>query len=166
MKTMRVLKLGTKGKDKATGLRGMLTHMAVEMSGAVFYKFQPEGLSKEDCTPLDPIWSTAERLDGFEQHDVEFPAELLGTNAKDQASLFAGMITTVVLHISGCIHAQVQAGGVVPRTGKPIPPQDFDIRRLEGPAIKKMSEAERQQDQKQKPSPVGAGAQSFTSTLG
>jgi hypothetical protein len=156
MKKIRHIKLGTIVKDEATGLEGMLTHLQVEMDLRQFYAFQPRGLSPEDGKPLRSLWLIESRLGGKLAHvGTELPIEVLGTEVKDAASGFSGMAINLCQHISGCVHVGVQCKGTHAKTGAPVGEVDFDIRRLEGKAIKVLSEEERDADQKANPSPVG-----------
>jgi hypothetical protein len=156
---MKIIKLGTKTRDKATGLKGMLTHYQVEMDHRAFYLFQPEGLNPEDGQPVKRLWLVPERLvDQVATQEVELPLAVLGTEVRDAASGFEGTAIALCLHISGCVHVGVQPKGALRKTGGAVDNCDFDIRRLEGKAIKKITEAQRDTDQKQKPSPSSVPA--------
>ena len=57
-KTMkiRVLKLGTVCTEKATGLKGTITHWLIDMGQRIDYLFQPNGLlNPEDGMPVKKI---------------------------------------------------------------------------------------------------------------
>jgi hypothetical protein len=150
---MNIVKLGTKVKDSATGLAGMLTHFQVEMDERGWYRFQPAGLNPEDGQPVKAMWIVPERVNKPADTFVELPLEVLGTQVIDRASGFKGQAINVVLHISGCVHVGVQPNGVLDKTRAPIDSCDFDIRRLAGDAIQRMTDEERAADQKAKPSP-------------
>lgn len=150
-----VIKVGSFCTDKATNLRGMVTKMHVELNRAIFYSFQPSGLNPEDGEPLKGMWVSQDRLEGGERIPMpDIPLNVLGTHAKDLATPFEGMITTMCLHISGCVHVGIQPSASHPKTGGPISAYDFDIRRVTGPAIPLMSEQQREADQQKKPSPI------------
>lgn len=149
-----IIKLGSVVRDRATGLSGMFTHLQVELDGREFYNFQPKGLNPEDGQPVKRAWLVPERVKGAIKHvSVDLPLEVLGSQVEDEASGFAGMVTALTLHISGCVHVHVQPKGILPKTGATIEPHDFDIRRLKGSAIKAMTEAERDASQAARPSP-------------
>jgi|ERR1051326_3316036 hypothetical protein len=144
-------------KDRVTGLKGMLTHAQYE-GGNYMYAFQPHGLNPKNQEPVDGLWIAPDRIsDGVE---VPIPQQfndaigVLGSEVEDQGSGFKGIAVAAILHISGCVHIDIQPSGVVKETGEPIKRHNFDIRRLHGKAIKQMSEAERDQDQERRPSPA------------
>jgi len=153
-----MFKLGTLVKDSATGLKGMLTHLQVEMDGLMHYLFQPKGLNPENGHPVPKLWLVDSRIENGELTHVQLPTEVLGTEVEDIASGFKGTAISLVLHVSGCVHVNVQPKGVLAKTGGPIEPMDFDIRRLKGNRIPKLTEEAREKDQKKKPSPGGYGA--------
>ena len=151
-----IIKPGSKAKDEPSGLSGIITHAHIEQDGRVQYLLQPHGINPKDGQPVKRIWTLEQRLRGVaSNHLVKLPMEVLGTKVKDTASGFTGIATAFQIHISGCFHVYVQPKGRIKETGDPIASCDFDIRRLEGPAIKKMSEAERDKDQSKRPSPAG-----------
>lgn len=153
MKKLSIYKLGSCTKDTASGLKGTLTVAIVNMHQQVEYLLQPKGTNPEDGKPVKAIWVLDARIDPVERVEVDFPLEVLGTEAEDEPTGFKGMIVNLILHISGCIHAEIQPKGLLEKTGGPIQPYDFDLRRLKGPGIKKMTEGERQESQKKTPSP-------------
>jgi hypothetical protein len=156
MTTKTIIKLGTKVTDLPTGQTGLITHLHIEQDGRLQYLLQPNGLNPKDGQPVKRIWTVPERLKGATaDHRVELPLEVLGTKVKDTASGFSGIATAIQLHISGCLHVVVQPQGVLKESGERIEPFDFDIRRLEGKAIKQMTEEERDRDQVKRPSPSG-----------
>jgi hypothetical protein len=143
--------------EKTSGLKGILTHYYIDLDGSRKYRFQPYGLNSEDGSPNKGTWITSAAVDCKEMvpEPDNLPFSVLGTEVTDIGSGFTGKVTTIVLHESGCVHACVQPYGKHPKTGGMMDAEDFDIRRLEGPAIKKMSADERAADQKEKPSPSG-----------
>lgn len=154
---MLVIKPGTLATDTASGIDGMITHLHVEQDGRAQYCLQPKGLNPEDGQPLRRIWTIGERLNGATpNHTASLPLEVLGTEVTDEASGFSGTATALQLHISGCLHVVVQPKGRHPKNNGMIECCDFDIRRLSGKAIKKLTEAEREADQAQRPSPSGS----------
>jgi hypothetical protein len=153
---MQIIKPGSNVKDIATGIAGMVTHVNVETGNTIFYAFQPKGLNPETGHPLDGEFLVPARLEGGEL--IALPEimdlSLLGSEATDEASGFTGVITAIILHISGCVHANVQPRGVMKKTGSKIGSCNFDLRRLMGPKIKKLTEKEREVDQVARPSPA------------
>ncbi len=149
-----MIKLGSPVMDCATQLPGMVTHMQVEMNKSVYYLFQPRGLSPETGEPVKGLWVVGTRLQGGETIPMPaLPLEVIGTEVEDRASGFAGVAVSICLHISGCVHVSVQPKGRFEKTGAAVCACDFDIRRLQGAAIKPMTEQEREADQAEKPSP-------------
>ena len=152
---LKIVKLGSKVTDTATGLDGTVTHVYIDVDHRQRYAFQPFGLNPKTLQPLAPIWLASDR---FKQKDlkcesVEMPLETLGTTATDMASGFTGTVVNITMHISGCVHLTIQPAGRLPETGNIVDSAEFDIRRLTGPAIPKMNEAERKADQAARPSP-------------
>ena len=149
-----MIKLGSTATDTATGLKGMVTLMQVDLDRHLYYAFQPRQLNPETGEPVDSYWLVEERLKGFDSTpDVPMPLEVLGTEVEDTATGFKGTAVDLALHISGCVHVTIQPKGVQARSGERIKGQSFDIRRCKGKAIKPMAEQEREQDQRAKPSP-------------
>jgi hypothetical protein len=157
MKKIRVAKLGTKCRDKATGLDGTLTHWVCDLAGVIKYLFQPKGVNPEDGQPVSKIGLELERLefsdDPFE--DVEVPFEVLGTFVADDASGFNGIAVAFVRHINGCFHVVIQPQGSLPKTNSPITRADFDLRQCVGEKIPKLDQKELAESRDRKPSPTG-----------
>lgn len=153
-----VIKLGTECQDKATELKGTLTHWMVTMSGHVHYFFQPKGLDDQG-QPLRRLYLEKERLDVKDKdfEEVEVPMEILGTIITDKASGFTGMATSFVRHINGCFHAYIQPKGMNRKTNSPIEACDFDLRSCTGKMIEKMSKEDLKKSKEDKPSPSGSG---------
>lgn len=155
-KEMRVLILGTVCRDKATELRGTLTHWLVDMDGRIIYIFQPKGLDGEG-QPLQSLLLGKTRLevtdDDFET--VNVPFEILGTQVTDKASGFTGMATKFIRHINGCFHVYIQPKGLVEKTGLPVRENDFDLRQCEGEKIPILSQEELAESKEDDPSPAG-----------
>jgi hypothetical protein len=150
-----MIKLGSQVTDSATGIEGMVTHLQIEMNMSEYYQFQPKGLNPKSGQPVDRMWLVEERLIGGEVvEDQELPTHVLGTIVEDEASGFTGMAVSLVFHINGCAHFNVQASGLQD-TGAPIETCNFDIRRLKGEAIKLMTVEELKVDEKKNPSPTG-----------
>ncbi len=59
---MRILKIGTTCKDRATKLEGTLTHWGMDMGKNVRYIFQPRGLDNEG-QPIPWLAFCEERLE-------------------------------------------------------------------------------------------------------
>lgn len=150
-----MIKLGSNVTDIATGMEGMATHLQIDMNMSEFYQFQPRGLNPKSGQPVDRMWLVEDRLEGGEiVDDLELPTHVLGTIVEDTASGFKGMAISLVLHINGCVHFNVQPKGLQD-TGAPIETCNFDIRRLTGEAIAPMTVEEQKKDEKEKPSPSG-----------
>ncbi|MCX6790110.1 MAG: hypothetical protein NTV60_01120 [Candidatus Kaiserbacteria bacterium] len=154
MKRVQVLKLGTTCEDRATGLKGTLTHWIIQMSGVIDYVFQPKGLD-ENGQPFKKLYLCLDRLSvkegDFEMVDVPF--EILGTQVTDKASGFNGMAIAFIRHINGCFHVDIQPKGTVPKTGAPISSHDFDLRSCTGKKIIELSKPALEKSRVEKPSP-------------
>lgn len=147
--------LGSIVTDTATGNDGMVTHLQIEMGGARFYSFQPRGLNPETGSPVESTWVVPDRLTGGDDEpEPELPLNVLGTLVTDEASGFSGIATGICLHISGCVHVTVQPRGKLTKTGAAPRSESFDIRRLVGDSIKRMTKQQRAADQAARPSPV------------
>ena len=153
---LRMVKLSTPCREKATDLKGMVTHAIIGMDQSIKYLFQPRGTNPEDGQPLKRIFVGLERLivpkENFE--DVEIPFEILGTQVTDKASRFTGMAIEFVRHTHGCFHVMIQPKGILPKTGLPVEQAEFDLRQCEGPMISKLSEEELARSKKKNPSPT------------
>lgn len=150
-----IIPLNTFASDSATGLPGLLTHLYLRSDGHQTYGFQPRGLNPEDKQPVKSLWVTADRLSSHApREDVDLPLQVLGTHVTEIASGFNGTATVLVLHTTGCLHVEVQPKGVVEKTGAAIESNNFDIRRLEGPALKKLTPEELKKDINSRPSPT------------
>lgn len=150
-----MFRLGSLVTNTSSETDGMLTHLHIDLDKGRTYRFQPRGLSLEDGSPIKGSWIAAAAISGSEQVvEPEMPLHILNTQVTDTASGFTGTAIAVVLHISGCLHVTVQPKGKHPKTGGAVEPHEFDIRRLEGPALLKMTEEEREVSQKEKPSPI------------
>lgn len=150
-----MIALGSIVTDKVTGLTGMVTHLQVDMAGQRHMLFQPRGLNPKTGQPVKRHWLVESRLKGGKQvEEPKLPIEALGTEVEDLASGFKGTAVSLQLHISGCVHLEVQPKGMLKEDGAAVETVDFDIRRLKGKAIPKMTEEQREVEQKAKPSPV------------
>jgi len=152
---LKVLKLGTECLDKATCLKGTLTHWVVNMGGDVYYLFQPKGLDEEG-QPIKRLILELARLkfdvEMFETVDV--PLEILGTIVTDKPSGFTGMAVEFVRHVNGCFHVVIQPQGILAKTKNPIQKGDFDLRSCTGKKIIELSNAERKKSKEECPSPT------------
>lgn len=148
-----MFKLGVPCVDSVTGLKGMLTHMQLDTSEQVWYNFQPNGLNPKTKEPVDSFWIDPARVSNCISTTASLPLEILGTEVEDTASGFKGIVINLVYHINGCVHADVQSKGTLPDSGNKINAVNFDVRRLKGKAIKKLSEKEIDSSTKEKPSP-------------
>lgn len=149
-----IIKLGEMVKDSVTGLKGMATHMMIQIGLGRHYCFQPRGINPEDGQPVPRLWVPDGRLQGKEVPCPDLPVSVLGTEVEDEASGFCGKAVSLTLHISGCVHVEVQPVDTIKKTGALINSADFDIRRLKGEAIPKITDQERDLDQKKRPSPA------------
>lgn len=152
-----IFKLGPPVTDTATGLKGMLTVMHVDMDHSRTYNFQPKGLNPESGEPIDSIWLVGTRVKGGEtvtEEELNLPYSILGTEVTDKASGFTGTAVSLVLHISGCVHVNVQPDTKLKASGSLPKACNFDIRRLEGPALRKLTEQQIKKDREARPSPI------------
>jgi len=153
---IRVLKLGTECLDKATGLKGTLTHWIFDMSQRVDYIFQPKGLDEEGM-PINRIIICEQRLQVTDSdwEEISIPFDILGTEVTDKASGFKGMAVEFVRHINGCFHVAIQPKGTLKKTNKPIKKLEFDLRGCTGKKITELSKDEFEKSKQEKPSPCG-----------
>lgn len=151
-----MVELGSMITDTATLLKGMLTHYVVLMGGSRRYVFQPHGLNPETGGPVDHFFIEPVRIKGGKVvPEPDLPLDVLGTQAEDLASGFSGTAIELCLHLTGCVHITLQPRGKLQKTGESVSAHGFDIRRLKGPAIKPLTEPQRQVSQEKKPSPMG-----------
>jgi hypothetical protein len=155
---IETLILGTECEDRATGLKGTLTHWVLRMDGRINYVFQPKGLD-HDGQPINHLILNEARLEVNDSDyvEVEVPVEILGTQVTDKASGFTGMAVDFIYHINGCFHVAIQPRGVVERTGLPINVCEFDLRRCSGEKITELSKEELTESIEKGPSPSGKG---------
>lgn len=155
MSKIKVLKLGTVCVDKATELKGTLTHWVLDMGYKVSYIFQPKGLD-ENGQPVPKLFLETPRLkvaeEDFEMIDVPF--EVLGTIVTDRASGFKGMAVEFVRHVNGCFHVVIQPRGFSEKTRTAIQKCEFDLRQCTGPKIIELSQKELEDSKKACPSPA------------
>jgi hypothetical protein len=151
---MKIFELGTMVKDTVSKTEGMITHAQVDMDGQVSYIYQPRGLNPKTKAPVDRILINGIRISGGVIIDLGIPLELLGTKGEDIATGFKGTIVGLVIHLNGCIHVNIKPEGTLESTGATIEPQEFDIRRVKGPKITKLSNKELKESIKKSPSPI------------
>lgn len=144
-----IYKLGSQVEDVASGLNGVVTMLQIDTENSVLYLVQPKGI-KSNGEVLDAKWVVGGRLRGKESVKLDVPIEILLTTVKDKVTGFTGTATSLVYHLSGCIHVQFCSKE---KKGAPSQTYDFSILRLEGSAIKKMNEEKKRQEMKEKPSP-------------
>lgn len=155
---IRVYKLESIITEQETGLTGMLTHWWYNRDGSTRYVFQPRGINPKDHQPVDRIFINPATIpDDTPMEDFEVPDGLLGTTVTDRASTFSGIASAFVCHLDGCLHVRVQPPGIVEETKAPIQAMEFDMRRLDGDAIKPMTVEEKAESKKTTPSPAGGG---------
>lgn len=163
MKTIKVIKLGTQGVDKATKLEGTLTHWFYEFDGHIEYVFQPRGLDNEG-QPINAICIVPERLENITQTEYEeviVPDEILGTQVIEKASGFMGIAISFIRHINGCFHVTIQPEGLNSQRNGPVKHYDFDLRSCEGEKITALSEEKLKESKKKTPSPLKINCQSY-----
>jgi len=157
-----ILELGKPVKDSFTGMVGILTHYQLYGNDNTFYLFQPKGLVKATGKPLPSFWLTDDRIMGVKigkttHHKVwqtkELPIEIIGTKVKVPNYAFGGTVTSIELHINGCIHAYVQPSGLQD-TGERFGQYNFDMRELTGRAITKLTKKEEEKSKVRTPSPA------------
>lgn len=151
-----MFKLGGMVTDTASDMKGMITLMEIGMDFTHTYCFQPKGLDKETREPIKMHWIVPTRIKGGEVIPLpsDLPLHILGTQVEDTATGFKGTAIGLVLFMSGCIHVNIQPQGERDKNGGMVRCHDFDIRRLTGPAIKKMTDDQKEKDKKEKPSPM------------
>jgi len=153
-----MLKLGTLIKDKSTNQEGMLTLMQVEQNENIYYYFQPRGVSPKHGEPLEGRWIVDTSVEGGVIVTPPYlPVDILGSYAKDNASGYEGNITSLRLHINGCVHVSLQSTQILKETGTVPLSVDFDIRRLSGEKIDDITEEELEESRLKNPSPTGVG---------
>lgn len=160
---IRVLKLGTECRDRATELDGTITHWVCDMGTKISYLFQPRGLNEEG-QPVQRLYLSEERLDitGLNFEDIEVPFEILGTTVTDKASGFTGMAVEFVRHINGCFHVVIQPAGRLAKNNTPVKAYDFDLRGCTGEKIVELTEPQLKRSHSATPSPTG---DSFTRAI-
>lgn len=148
-----MIKLNSIVTDKATGMKGIVDMLHIEMDRSITYRFQPSAISPKTKVPIDSIWATQERFTGGVHIDMpNLPLAILGTEVEDIGTGFSGMAIRMQLHSTGCVHFNVQAKGVNDE-GNAIKTENFSILRLKWTAIKKLSEDEAANERREKPSP-------------
>lgn len=148
-----IIKLGTTGIDSATGLTGMLTHCVFHMGEDIHYLFQPNGINPANGRPIRRITIEGYRFSPAIQQEIEVPREILGSMATDDASGASGIVTALVMHINGCIHACIQPPGKLD-THEPFPEIDADLRQCSGEKIPVMDEKQKDESKLTRPSPM------------
>lgn len=153
---LEVIKLGTQCRDKASGLKGTVTHWMCNMGLEISYFFQPKGLDGKG-QPLKRFLVCYERLDvkSSDFEEVEVPTEILGTQVTDKSSGFSGMAVDFIRHLNGCFHVFIQPRGLIKGDGSPVEVMDFDLRGCTGKMIQQLSEEEKKESQRKNPSPTG-----------
>ncbi len=144
---------GVPCKDKASGLPGVVSIIEIAGPNNVLYLFQPKGLN-DAGEPLKGFELTAERLDKCPTEEKEVPVEIIGTVVTDIHTGFTGIATTLYLFETGCYHVEIQPKGL-DKLKSTKRPWEVDLIRLEGPAIKKLTAAEKKQREKDEPGAMG-----------
>lgn len=148
---IKTYKLNSIIREITSGIEGSVIMIQISLGNLIHYRVQPKRL-KDDGTIEDGIWVASPYAEGKEVEEREVPTDILKTKVKDKLTGFKGMATAIVYHISGCQHIEITA----PKTAKNKSQiYDFSILRCEGPAIKKLNEAEKKIEMKVRPSPSG-----------
>lgn len=149
-----MIKLGTPITDVSTGQKGMLTLYQLEENKSAYYYFQAKALSPKTGEPVPGRWVTEAVIEGGTiVEDPKIPEGLLGSFATDSASGFCGRITSLRLHINGCLHVSLQSNKILADTGTVPDSLDFDLRRLVGYKVPVFDEKGLEEDRKKNPSP-------------
>lgn len=146
---IKVYKMNSAVKDTVSGFKGIVTMMQIDIDHSILYLIQPNGV-KSSGEINDSKWFVGGRLVGKEMEEKDIPMEILKTQVRDKITGFKGIATSLVYHVTGCLHVQFAS-----KETKKVPSQtyDFSILRCEGEAIKKMDEGEVEKELKDKPSP-------------
>jgi len=147
-------KLGTIVTESSTKLEGMLLNTVIDMDRQIQYLFQPKSLNPKTGLPVDKFWISDSRvLNGIDIEMTELPYNILGTLVEDIATGYKGMVTSLILHINGCVHVEVRSDKILDETGTVGKPIDVDIRRIKGEAVPILNEEELDISRKFNPSP-------------
>ncbi len=151
---MRLLTLGKVYADRATAIKGTLTHWFVDMDHHVTYLLQPNALNSEG-QPAKKILLGAKRLahSDVDFEEIDVPTNILGTEVKHKLTAFTGMAIELAQHINGCLHICIQPKGLVASSGQPHKTSDFDIRECVGEQIPVLSQEEVKASHATTPSP-------------
>jgi len=164
---MRTIKLNQKVIDSATLNVGTLTGLYIDTNRSCSYLFQPHGLNKEDGQPLKAIFYPAARFIAgktpIEYEELDVPLSMLGSDVEDVPTGFKGTAINLIYHLSGCVHVDVQPVGS-DKKGEMLSPCNFDIRRLKGKMVPKLSEADFDRSKKEKPGGPSLPGLQFPST--
>lgn len=77
---------------------------------------------------------------------------MLGTLVQDKATSFRGIAINLLLHLNGCVHVVVKPKGKL-QNNESIASGNFDLRRLKGSAIPKLSKKQLQDSKLEEPGP-------------
>ena len=118
MRRIKVIKLGTKCTDIATGLKGTLTHWTYNLGNNITYVFQPDDCNPETGQSVNRVYLEIERLKFKKSNleEVDVPTEILGKLVKDKASGVDGMVTEFMYNTEGCFHVVIQPKGILKNT--------------------------------------------------
>lgn len=137
--------------DTATGQKGTIVGANIYPKELVLYSFQPPGLN-EDGLPRVASWIDEGRFIDPPLESLDLPLEVLLTEVEDVPTGYKGMAVSLVVHISGCIHIEIQPKGLT-KSGDTIRPRNFDYRRCRGEKVKVLTPVERKESQAVRPSP-------------
>jgi len=151
---MRTIELNQRATDVATKTVGTLTGLIIDANHSCTYLFQPHGLNKEDGQPRKSIWVPANRIAKAKElltyEELAVPLRLLGTEVEDVPTGFKGTAVMLIYHLSGCVHVEIQPVGLN-KTGETFATANFDIRRLKGKEVPKLSKEELDRSKKDTP---------------
>ena len=149
-----LIELGSMVTDTATGIKGMLTHYRMEMNNQYWYAFQPSSLHPDTGLPVNSTWIVESRIKGgTDIIGIELPTDIIGSEVEDLATGFKGTVISMILHLNGCIHVDIQPKGVNSKTGAAMEIENLDIRRLKGKKIPKLTKEELRSSRQKDPSP-------------
>jgi hypothetical protein len=116
--------------DAATGIKGKLHNIQIEMNGCVYYCFVPVKGNPDTKLPNPGYWLTHERIKAGETHQVELPFEIVGRICADVVNGVSGTAITMILNVNGCVHVELQPSGET-KSHQPIDRWNCSIRDLD-----------------------------------
>ncbi len=151
---MQTIELNQLATDVATKTVGTLTGLIIDANHACSYLFQPHGVNKDDGQPRKSTWVPANRIANAKEllkyEELPAPLRLLGTEVEDVPTGFKGTAVMLIYHLSGCVHVEIQPVGLN-KTGETFAVANFDIRRLKGKEVPRLSKEDFDRSKKDKP---------------